>query len=156
MADIALQAIRDTWKDIARDYGPLKQKFVRLEGDTTTDTAALVKLVASSFAFGIVLHQLAKRIEIDRYPLSILGTLLGVFIAQSIGLQEFSNQFAPQWKAWQLALLVQVVALTSLFANIIIYRVFLHPLNGFPGPTGAKLTKFVKGLMPTGKVNKNE
>jgi hypothetical protein len=33
-------------------------------------------------------------------------------------------------------------AVVSLWTNMLIYRAFFHPLNKFPGPFGAKLTKF--------------
>jgi len=142
MADIALEHIRATWREIAKDMLPPRELIVREPGDTATDMTAMKKLVVSSLVFGLVMHQFFSRVEMDRYPLSLVVGALGMVVAQAIGLQEFSQQFAPLWESWQLALLVGAAALSSLVVNILVYRGWGHSLQRFPGPYGAKLSKF--------------
>lgn len=140
--DIALDNLRATLRELAKEILPDKPKFAgRAPGHTETDTAALLKLAASSALFGVLLHQTFMRVELDRYPLCIVAGFIAIFCMQAFGLREFSAEFAPTWAGWQLALLVQAAALTSLTGNILVYRAWLHPLHDFPGPFGAKLSK---------------
>lgn len=98
-------------------------------------------VLGSAAAVGTLLHQFFRTVEADRYPLSILGSVIASHWAVAYGLRSTSEQYASFWASQRLAFLIVSAAVVSLWANILIYRAFFHPLNRFPGPFGAKLTK---------------
>ena len=98
-------------------------------------------VLGSAAAVGTLLHQFFRTVEADRYPLSILGSVIASHWAVAYGLQSTSEQYASFWASHGLAFLIVSIVVVSLWANILIYRAFFHPLNNFPGPFGAKLTK---------------
>jgi hypothetical protein len=100
----------------------------------------LVKLLVSGILCGVFLHQLVKRVELDRHPLSIFVSVVIAYFVLAAGLQ--SNQYENSLKAYGVALLVESFAILSLWTNMLVYRAFLHPLKDFPGPFGARLSKF--------------
>jgi hypothetical protein len=99
-------------------------------------------LLVSALASGVVFHQFAKNVDIDRYPLSILGSVFLSHFLMSFSIQLTSDVYGTFWAAQRLSCLVISCAIVSLWTNILIYRAFFHPLNSFPGPFGAKLSKF--------------
>ncbi|KFZ12717.1 hypothetical protein V502_06954 [Pseudogymnoascus sp. VKM F-4520 (FW-2644)] len=105
------------------------------------DPLPISVVLGSAAAVGTPLHQFFRTVEADRYPLSILGSVIASHWAVAYGLQSTREQYASFWASHGLAFLIVSTAVVSLWANIIIYRAFFHPLNKFPGPFGAKLTK---------------
>jgi hypothetical protein len=101
----------------------------------------LLRLVGSGAAAGFLLHQFFKRVELDRYPLSIFGATVGLCFFLTVGLRR-SGQYDDLWTACKVAFLLESCTVISLWTNILLYRAFFHPLNGFPGPFGARLSKF--------------
>lgn len=99
-------------------------------------------LLTTGIASGFALHQVVKRIEFDRYPLSILGCFAGSIICLMTILSRISVQYENYGSAFKAGWLVASCAVLSLWINILVYRAFFHPLNNFPGPFGAKLSKF--------------
>ncbi|KAF8861671.1 cytochrome P450 monooxygenase-like protein [Acephala macrosclerotiorum] len=51
------------------------------------------------------------------------------------------DPWSATWSTAQLTAIIVLSYLVSLTASILTYRVFFHPLKGFPGPLSAKLTK---------------
>ncbi|KAG9235686.1 putative benzoate 4-monooxygenase cytochrome P450 [Amylocarpus encephaloides] len=109
---------------------------------STDETSTLRVLLGSSVAAGIFLHQIAKNVDIDRRPLSILGSVITTHFLAAYGLQHFSEVYGSFWSSNLVAALVVTTTLTTLWTSILLYRAFFHPLKNFPGPFGAKLSKF--------------
>jgi hypothetical protein len=104
----------------------------------STRSLLLVTAIASGTAF----HQLVKQVEFDRYPKSILGFVFCSILPLSLFLWNASPEYGSFWSAFKMSCLLISCAVVSLWTNMLIYRAFFHPLNNFPGPFGAKLTKF--------------
>jgi hypothetical protein len=104
----------------------------------STRTLLLVTAIASGSAF----HQLVKRVEFDRHPKSIVGFVFGSIIPLSLILWNVYPRCGSFWSALKMSWLLVSCAVVSLWTNMLLYRAFFHPLNNFPGPFGAKLTKF--------------
>jgi hypothetical protein len=104
----------------------------------STRTLLLLTAIASGSAF----HQLVRRVEFDRYPRTVVGFVFGSILPLSLILWNVFPQYRTFWSAFKLSWLLVSCAVISLWTNMLIYRAFLHPLNNFPGPFGAKLTKF--------------
>lgn len=109
--------------------------------DMSVESPPISTLLASAAAVGVLLHQFFKNFEVDTYPLTILWSTVASHWAIAYALQSFSEQYASFWTSHGVAFLIVSTAVVSLFANILVYRAFFHPLNNFPGPYGAKLTK---------------
>ncbi|CZR60260.1 related to pisatin demethylase cytochrome P450 [Phialocephala subalpina] len=99
-------------------------------------------LVITGVASGAALHQIVKRIELDRHPLSFLGAFIGSILGLALILQNFSAQYENYGSAFKAAWFTILRTVVSLWVNILVHRAFFHPLNNFPGPFGAKLSKF--------------
>ncbi|KAH8603050.1 cytochrome P450 monooxygenase-like protein [Bisporella sp. PMI_857] len=103
---------------------------------------AIAVLLVSAISSSFIIHQFVKNVGIDRYPLTVLGCLIAGYWLVALGLQRTSHTYGSFWAAQQVAFLAITSAVVSLFINILVYRAFFHPLNAFPGPFGAKLSKF--------------
>jgi hypothetical protein len=99
-------------------------------------------VLGTAVAAGCVLHQIVKNNNVDLYPLSILSCLLVGHCLVAFGLQQTSDIHGDFWAAQRLGFCATSCAIVSLWANMLIYRTFFHPLNRFPGPFGARLSKF--------------
>ncbi|KAG0646070.1 Cytokinin biosynthesis 2 [Hyphodiscus hymeniophilus] len=99
------------------------------------------KLLVSGVACGYFVHQYVKRVEVDRHPLSILSIVVAAPFVLAFGLRHL-GKYEGYLLAYQSALMVESCAVLSLWMNTLIYRAFSHPLKEFPGPFGAKLSKF--------------
>ena len=104
------------------------------------DSSGVLFLLGASIVVGYGLHELMKRVEVDRRPLSIVGVAIGSTFTLTCGLSFL--QELPFGAAFRLAWLVISCSVVSFIANMLLYRAFFHPLNRFPGPFGAKLSKF--------------
>lgn len=100
-------------------------------------------ILGTAAVSGFVLHQLLfKRVEVDKRPVLLAFMVLSSQFLVAVALQRASDEFSQFWYAWLVALLTVSTCLLSLFMNIIVYRAYFHPLKDFPGPFGAKLSKF--------------
>lgn len=99
-------------------------------------------LAAASFT-AVVLHQsLFRRVEVDNYPL-VLCILVGLaYFILAASLRYGNTEYSGALSAHTLAFSTVSCFVLSLWTNILIYRAFFHPLRKFPGPFGAKLSKF--------------
>lgn len=101
-----------------------------------------VVVLATAVTAGVVLQPVVKNVNGDLYPLSILSCVIAAHFLVALGLQQTSDINGDLWAAQRLAFLATSCAIASLWTNTLIYRVFFHPLRHFPGPFGAKLSKF--------------
>jgi hypothetical protein len=101
----------------------------------------LIQLLFTGAASGVALDQFVKRVEIDRYPLSILGSLLAAPFILAHTIQSFSYQHGNYGSAFGAAAVWEFNAITSLFVNGLLYRTLYHPLKNFRGPFPPKLSK---------------
>lgn len=96
----------------------------------------------TALCLGIAIHQAIRRVEID----SKLAEILQLFTASNTVLMIARWQLAlPPLRlsiALRFTLWVNVFFFTGLFSSIILYRAVFHRLRNFPGPFGAKITKF--------------
>lgn len=97
-------------------------------------------LLLSGATAGVVIHQILRRSFIDIYPFRTTGS---VFLAHWALLAAFHRYGEYDiWEANRMALALVGVTLASLTVNILVYRAFFHRLRHFPGPFGARLSKF--------------
>lgn len=97
-------------------------------------------LLLSGAAAGVVIHQILCRSFIDIYPFKTTGSVIAahwVLLAAFYRYGEYNI-----WEANRKALALVCHTLVSLTVNILVYRAFFHRLRHFPGPFGAKLSKF--------------
>lgn len=91
-------------------------------------------------AAGVVIHQALKRFSIDLYPFTTVSVVIAVHWALLGHFYRFDEY--TLWEANQRAFMLVGFTLASLATNILVYRAFFHRLRHFPGPFGAKLSKF--------------
>lgn len=102
----------------------------------SVSTALLTILPLTAFAF----HEtVLRRVEIDHLTLPILAVASIVYLITTcfIGIVQTTTLYLIFW--------------TSLWTYIGLYRVFFHPLREYPGPLGARLSKWytVKNVIET-------
>jgi hypothetical protein len=98
--------------------------------------------LATGIASGFFLHQIFKRVELDTYPLSIAGAFMILTIILAVMDPYISTQHETIASSASVACLTTLFSILSLWINMLIHRAFFHPLNNFPGPFVAKLSKF--------------
>ena len=98
-------------------------------------------LCAIAASIGPISHILYFiRGEHHQHTLQFLQILFYGFLPFSFVLARLLQlQYAH---AMQLAAMAVGSYLTALFTSMLVYRSFFHPLNSFPGPRFAKLSKF--------------
>lgn len=103
-------------------------------------TSISTDLLLAGAVAGFVIHQVLRRTFIDLYPFSILGTVVASHWALLGAFYRYGEY--NFWDANRQALAVVGYTLASLAVNIAVYRAFFHRLRHFPGPFGAKVSKF--------------
>ncbi|KAK8911062.1 hypothetical protein QC760_000124 [Botrytis cinerea] len=102
-------------------------------------------LYVTAIAAGALFHNIVRNREFDRYPFSILFVVIASDVVLSILLLLQHDNHANVltfWQAQRLAFSLVATTILSLWTNILVYRAFFHPLRNFPGPFGARLSKF--------------
>jgi hypothetical protein len=100
----------------------------------------VTKLFSAAALSGVVAHLgFFKRVEVDRHPLLIVFAFLGAPFALKKLLSTYFQEYAEITVGT--SCLVVGYFLLSLWTSILVYRAFFHPLNKFPGPVPAKLSK---------------
>lgn len=97
--------------------------------------------VAAAGVAGALSHALFfRRVDVDTRPFALLGVFGGAHVALAWALcRGNASSTRPAHAA---ALLLEAAFLAALCASLLTYRAFLHPLRHFPGPFGARLSKF--------------
>lgn len=98
-------------------------------------------LFVVSFITGITVHLCYfRRGEHHLYPLRCLQLHLGAVLLAGALLQYGTDRAA--FNAWITTTLLGIAYLVGLYSSLLVYRGFLHPLRGFPGPFGARFSAF--------------
>ena len=98
------------------------------------------KLCAIAAILGLVAHQcFFKLVEVDTHPLLIALTFIAAPFAVKHILSNCFQKYAQITS--ETSFFAVGCFLFSLWTSMLLYRAFFHPLNKFPGPTPAKLSK---------------
>ncbi|KAL2794966.1 cytochrome P450 [Aspergillus keveii] len=100
-------------------------------------------ILAMASLTGVALHLLFfKHVEVDKRPVSTAASfIVGYFLIAS-ALPRISSEYKGFVWAYTVAFLAWSFLVISLWTSILVYRAFFHPLKNFPGPFGARLSKF--------------
>ena len=105
---------------------------------TTMDA---IILFGAAALFGVVVHQaFFKRVEVDTHPLLIFTAFAGAPFVLKAVLGRCFDQYAGITTLTSIS--VVACSILSLWTSMLVYRAFFHPLRHFPGPFGARLSKF--------------
>lgn len=107
--------------------------------DAALNTAWL-PTVAGSVLLGHIFHLLIQPLEVDLMPWRLLGGLLCLPALVLVGYVNIANFD-------MVSALLRTAAVSAAFSfglvsSILLYRTFFHRLRRFPGPLGAKLSRF--------------
>lgn len=91
---------------------------------------SIVPKISTSILLGIIFHQSIRSIEFELFifHFAIASLLIFLSLVFASGLLQATLLFGSFH--------------ASLFSSIVIYRLFFHRLHRFPGPFGAKLSRF--------------
>ncbi|OCK77036.1 cytochrome P450 [Lepidopterella palustris CBS 459.81] len=105
--------------------------------DAVEPTPSLMAAVSAGF-IGLVSHQIFRKNE------PTVKGFVGHVVIVNAGLTLLCKYLkVPTEDLIKIALVDLAVYLTTLSTSILLYRVFFHPLNKYPGPILCKITKFV-------------
>ncbi|OKL55488.1 hypothetical protein UA08_09188 [Talaromyces atroroseus] len=103
-------------------------------------SSTVTNLILSGAAAGVIIHQILRRVFIDLYPLTTVTIVIGTHWVLLSAIHRYGEY--NLWEANQRAFSLVCSTLASLATNILVYRAFFHRLRNFPGPFGARLSKF--------------
>lgn len=90
--------------------------------------------------FGVLFHVSIQAVEFERFMFHYLAALLVMFLSMTI---VFSDCGRLAWaQAISKSICIEAVFNLSCVISISVYRSLLHRCGRFPGPTGAKLSRF--------------
>ncbi|KAL1630131.1 hypothetical protein SLS54_000991 [Diplodia seriata] len=98
-----------------------------------------VAWLALSFLCGILTHHsLFRRVELDRYPVQVASTFVALYfvLAKSLHSSPYGDS------CYSASFAVIVTFISGLCLSTFVHRALFHPLNRFPGPFSARLSKF--------------
>lgn len=115
---------------------PLHNHILVIALQSSPQAATAISLLA-----GVVSHHLVFRpFEIDGYAWELFFTYFITFLVLIIGHVYLAGYSVIL--ALARALLIATAYNTGVAASILTYRAFFHPLNRFPGPFLAKMSRF--------------
>jgi len=114
--------------------------MLSLEGVQTVLGADVRSTVTAALCLGALFHLSIRKVEVDYLIWHYLALSTGVYAALVYAYLSLTN--CSLLEATSKALLVGVSFNTGLTLSIGIYRLFFHRLREFPGPLGAKLSRF--------------
>lgn len=95
---------------------------------------------SAALCLGALFHQSIRNVEVDYLIWHYLALSTGVFSALVYAYLSLTS--SSLFQATAKALLVGVSFNTGLTLSIAVYRLFFHRLRSFPGPLGARLSRF--------------
>jgi hypothetical protein len=103
-------------------------------------SARLLRITLVSIAVGVCFHACIRNLEID-YRLWRLTAIYAIFVVALIVayIEICQHSFSL---ALIKTVLVSASFSTGLAGSIVLYRLLFHRLKNFPGPLGAKISKF--------------
>lgn len=105
--------------------------------------SGLLALVATASVSGVFAHQLFfRRVDVDNHPFLLLTASFALYLALAAFLQAQYAQYTSILASHGVAFLLMSSFVTSIWASMLTYRAFFHPLSKFPGPFSARLSKF--------------
>ncbi|KAL4745630.1 hypothetical protein BDW72DRAFT_186361 [Aspergillus terricola var. indicus] len=100
-------------------------------------------ILATASLTGVALHLfLFKQVEVDKRPVSTAASFIVAYFLIANTLPLISSQYEGFFWSYTVASLAWLSLVLSLCMSILVYRAFFHPLRNFPGPFGARLSKF--------------
>ncbi|RFU30754.1 hypothetical protein B7463_g5576, partial [Scytalidium lignicola] len=103
--------------------------------------ADLITSIVSAAGFGVLFHHsILRNVEVDIYMYSFLALFLSATVG--LGFAYLSIKSFMIVQALVRTASVVTAFYTSIVFSIGIYRLLFHRLRSFPGPLGAKLTRF--------------
>lgn len=100
-------------------------------------------ILATASLTGVALHHLFfKHVEVDKRPASTAASFFAAYFLLANALPRISSEYAGFSRSYTVAFLAWASLVLSLWTSILVYRAFFHPLKNFPGPFGARLSKF--------------
>lgn len=103
----------------------------------------ILAIVATAAVSGVFAHQLFfRRIDVDAHPFLLLAAFFGLHLTLASALQFQYARYSTFFASQAISFLLMSTFVSSILASMLVYRAFFHPLKGFPGPFGAKLSKF--------------
>ncbi|KAL3465446.1 cytochrome P450 [Aspergillus heterothallicus] len=100
-------------------------------------------ILATASLTGVALHHcFFKHVEVDKRPLSTAASFIVAYFLIARALPRISSEYEGFVWSHIVASLTWLSLVFSLWTSILVYRAFFHPLKNFPGPFGARLTKF--------------
>lgn len=100
-------------------------------------------ILATASLTGVALHLLFfKHVEVDKRPASTAASFVAAYFLIANALPRISSEYEGFFWSYTVASLAWWSLVLSLWISILVYRAFFHPLKNFPGPYGARLSKF--------------
>ena len=114
--------------------------MLSLDGVQDVLGANVQSTATAALCLGALFHLSIRKVEVDYLIWHFLALSTGVFSALVYAYLSLTN--CTLLEATAKALLVGVSFNTGLTLSIAVYRLFFHRLRKFPGPLGAKLSRF--------------
>ncbi|KAF2130546.1 putative benzoate 4-monooxygenase cytochrome P450 [Dothidotthia symphoricarpi CBS 119687] len=104
----------------------------------------------SAALLGILLHQAIRNVEFELYMFHFMAASVVSFFGLIYGSVHFGGHSVPS--AFARASLFATSFNTALLSSIAVYRLVFHRCRSFPGPFGAKVTRFYAAYLSSRKV----
>lgn len=110
------------------------------ENLTSALTADVYQVAASATVLGLVFHlSILKPLEVEQFMYTLITSFFTLIVGL-FALHAFNGSSLPD-AILRVSTIAGGLAFGVLF-SMIVYRLFFHRLRRFPGPLGARITKF--------------
>lgn len=93
-----------------------------------------------SALLGVLFHMSIQTVEFEKLMFHFLAALLVMAVGMSTLFSAFGHLTWPQ--AFAKSIIIEMIFNLSCLLSIGVYRLLFHRCGKFPGPTGAKLSRF--------------